>query len=323
MPQSDPRPGEFYLHFKQKLYQVTAVAKHSETGELMVVYQALYGTFQTYVQPLERFISPVDRGRYPDVRQKYRFQLAELKVLEKPQVKQEQEKPSVSARQGNQMQTAPEPSMATDIPRKVPQARSTSESSKVADIPRRTPQARSTSESLKVADIPRQVPQAKIAPEPSKVADIPQQTPKMKAVPEPPKVTDIPKQTPQTKAAPEPPKVTDISKQTPQMKATPEPPKELGSPRQVSPAQTALRRAGGVSRSQEEKMMAFLDAETMQEKYEILLEMQNDITDRMINNMAVALDVVIEEGPLDLRYEDLKACVRTFQRYEINELRKR
>lgn len=304
MPQSDPRPGEFYLHFKQKLYQVTAVAKHSETGEFMVVYQALYGTFQTYVQPLERFISPVDRGRYPDVRQKYRFQLAELKVLEKPQVKQEQEKPPVSARQRNQMQTAPEPSMATDIPR-------------------RTPQARTTSESLKVADIPRQVPQAKIAPEPSKVADIPQQTPKTKAVPEPPKVTDIPKQTPQTKAASEPPKVTDISKQTPQTKAAPEPPKELGLPRQVSPAQTALRRAGGVSRSQEEKMMAFLDAETMQEKYEILLEMQNDITDRMINNMAVALDVVIEEGPLDLRYEDLKACVRTFQRYEINELRKR
>lgn len=51
-----------------------------------------------------------------------------------------------------------------------------------------------------------------------------------------------------------------------------------------------------------------------------MLDMREGITDRLINNMAVVLDVVIEEGPLDQRYEELKNCVRTFQRYEVERM---
>ncbi len=201
MPQSDPRPGEKYLHFKDKLYQVIAIAQHSETGEKMVVYQALYGTFQTYVRPFSMFISPVDRQKYPQVKQKYRFQWVEFK-------KEESESPREQTVQ--------------------------------------TPK----SESVKPAA----------------------------AMPE-------------------------------------------ASERKLMKQEEVTTKPSGKGLSTEQKMMAFFDADTSEERYNILLDMHGEVTDRMINNMAVVLDVVIEEGPLDIRYEELKACLRTRQRYERSRLR--
>ncbi len=181
MPQGNPRPGEVYCHFKQKKYQIVTIARHSETGEKLVIYQALYDDFQVYARPFDMFVSLVDKQKYPQAGQKYRFQLIEGSVSEKPD-----EETSAKIQEKQKLSTAQDR-------------------------------------------------------------------------------------------------------------------KEAATP--------------------EEKMMAFFDADTVEGKYKILSTMEACITNHMINNMAVVLDLVIADGPVEKRFEELKRCVRTMQKYESTRLR--
>lgn len=163
-----PKPGELYRHFKNKLYQIVTVATHSETGEKLVIYQALYDDFGIYARPLDMFVSEVDHEKYPDVKQKYRFEKIVLKE-----------------------------------------------------------------------------------------------------------------------------KLEDMSAPDADEGQAPDP-----------------------------RLMEFLDAATFEEKYNILVSMRDTITDRLIDDIAVVMDVVVPEGPLQKRYDDLKNTIKTRQYYEFsNRLR--
>ena len=64
-----------YKHFKGKYYIVEDVALHSETNEKYVVYRQLYGNNELFVRPYDMFMSKVDKIKYPNVTQEYRFEL--------------------------------------------------------------------------------------------------------------------------------------------------------------------------------------------------------------------------------------------------------
>jgi len=71
------KPGDIVRHFKGNRYEILHIALDSETQEELVVYRALYGEGRVWVRKKEMFFSPVDRVKYPDVKQTYRFEVVE------------------------------------------------------------------------------------------------------------------------------------------------------------------------------------------------------------------------------------------------------
>lgn len=170
-----PKPQEIYRHFKGNLYQIVTIAIHSESRELMVVYQAMYGDYKVYVRPLEMFMSEVDHEKYPEVTQKLRFE----RIQE---------------------------TMSYEL----------EESEKTQDAEK---------------------------------------------------------------------------------------------------AETSVEEA------LDPQVLSFLDADSYEKKLEILNGLHNRITDQMITTMALSCDIEVKEGALEERYEELRSCLLTLEKYECRRLR--
>lgn len=194
-------PGEIYKHFKGKLYQIVTVAAHSETGEKLVIYQRLYDDFSVYARPYDMFLSEVDRVKYPEVSQKYRFEKVNM----------------------NQAQNLSNDKLVS---------------------------------------------------------------------------------------------YSEDTQKTEEKKV----PGESGGEKHVEPDLNIAEEEDGDLGLCNPDLLAFLDADTYEEKRQVLMSAKNRVDDRLIDDIAAAMDVMVEEGDIDTRFRSLLNCIDMMMKYECTRL---
>ena len=192
-----PQAGEIYQHFKGKLYRIVALATHTETGEQLVIYQALYGEFQVFARPLSMFLGKVDAKKYPDAAGKDRFM-------------------------------------------RIPMA--------------------------EAAAVPQPVPASSENPVEPRPAAMPSENP-------------------------------------------------------VESRPAAASSESPVEPQPDPGLLAFLDADSYEEKLEVFASLEGKVDLHMLNAIAASLDLELSEGSLEEQYDTLKSCLMTLERYECNRLR--
>ena len=205
-----PQAGEIYQHFKGKLYRIVALATHTETGEQLVIYQALYGEFQVFARPLSMFLEKVDAKKYPDAAGKDRFM-------------------------------------------RIPMA--------------------------EAAAVPQPVPAL------AEAAAVPQPVPAPSENPVEPR------------------------------------PAAMSSENPIEPRPAAASSESPVEPQPDPGLLAFLDADSYEEKLEVFASLEGKVDLHMLNAIAASLDLELSEGSLEEQYDTLKSCLMTLERYECNRLR--
>ena len=192
-----PQAGEIYQHFKGKLYRIVTLATHTETGEQLVIYQALYGEFQVFARPLSMFLEKVDAKKYPDAAGKDRFM-------------------------------------------RIPMA--------------------------EAAAVPQPVPASSENPVEPRPAAMPSES-------------------------------------------------------TVESRPAAASSESPVEPQPDPGLLAFLDADSYEEKLEVFASLEGKVDLHMLNAIAASLDLELSEGSLEEQYDTLKSCLMTLERYECNRLR--
>ena len=192
-----PQAGEIYQHFKGKLYRIVTLATHTETGEQLVIYQALYGEFQVFARPLSMFLEKVDAKKYPDAAGKDRFM-------------------------------------------RIPMA--------------------------EAAAVPQPVPASSENPVEPRPAAMPSENP-------------------------------------------------------VESRPAAASSESPVEPQPDPGLLAFLDADSYEEKLEVFASLEGKVDLHMLNAIAASLDLELSEGSLEEQYDTLKSGLMTLERYACNRLR--
>lgn len=219
-----PKPQELYRHFKGKMYQIVTIAIHSETREEMVVYQALYGDYSVYCRPLSMFMSEVDREKYPDVEQRFRFEKVD---------RAEKAEKAEKADTDDSVEVTKTTKTENEVDNEISEAGKMSDEKKVTSAP-----------NFKVD--------------------------------------------------------TSYERSEVMEKSIDDEARDLN----LDPL-----------------VIKFLDADLASEKNDILCKLHPIITNDMIDIMAMSVGVVINEGDVDGRYNDLRNCLTTMEKYESTRLR--
>ena len=211
MTQKTVNAGEFYKHFKGQLYQVRALAENSEDNTPMVVYQAMYAPFKIWVRPLSMFLEKLDKEKYPDAAQEYRF---ERIILDDRQNTEDAEPDIVQSEKSAAVTNTIHPE-----------------------------------EAITVSDE----------------------------------------------------EITDA----------------------LLSGQVERKLSGKISDNQlaAKGLMIFLDAENYHDKRHIFSSLEPYLNDTMLNNIAVTLDLVLDEGSKEQHFETILNCLETHEHYECNRLR--